>query len=148
MRHQGDRQSPQKEEPVPRRNDEVVVIQVFFLKSRNVGSDAMSVRHARLRLGDGGKAFVLILAKWVRDDLLSKLFREPLLVAALRDLEVQIVYLDQGLPDSVDDNDNSDKDDDNDGVGIDEDNNDDDEAGEYVNTSRLCERTAGCLLHS
>ena len=58
------------------------------------------------------------------------------------------VYLDEDLPDSVDDNDNSDKDDDNDGVGIDEDNNDDDEAGEYVNTSRLCERTAGCLLHS
>ena len=47
------------------------------------------------------------------------------------------VYLDEDLPDSVDDNDNSDNDDDNDGVGIDEDNNDDDEAGEYVNTSRL-----------
>ena len=29
------------------------------------------------------------------------------------------------------------------------DNNDDEEAGEYVNTSRLCERPAGgCLLHS
>ena len=61
----------------------------------------------------------------------------PLLVAALRDSEVQIVYLDEDLPDSVNDNDNSDKDDDNDCVGIDEDNNDDDEAGEYVNTSRL-----------
>ena len=36
----------------------------------------------------------------------------------------------------------------NKGVGIDEDNNDDDEAGEYVNTSRLCERPAGCLFHS
>ena len=58
------------------------------------------------------------------------------------------VYLDEDLPDSVDDNDNSDKDEDNDGVGIDEDNNDDDEAGEYVNTSRLCELPAGCLLHS
>ena len=71
----------------------------------------------------------------------------PLLVAALRDSEVQIVYLDEDLPDSVVDNDNSDNDDDNDCVGIDEDNNDDDEAGEYVNTSRLCERPAGCLLH-
>ena len=50
------------------------------------------------------------------------------------------VYLDEDLPDSVDDNDNSDDDDDNDSVGIDEDNNVDDEAGEYVNTSRLCER--------
>ena len=50
-----------------------------------------------------------------------------LLVAVLRDSEVQIVYLDEDLPDSVDDNDNSDNDDDNDGVGIDEDNNDDDE---------------------
>ena len=37
------------------------------------------------------------------------------------------VYLDEDLPDSVDDNDNSDNDDDNDGVGIDKDNNDDDE---------------------
>ena len=47
----------------------------------------------------------------------------PLLVAALRDSEVQIVYLDEDLPDSVDDNDNSGDDDgDNDGVGIDEDN--------------------------
>ena len=36
-----------------RRNDEVVVIQVFFLKSRNVGSDARSVRRARLRVGTG-----------------------------------------------------------------------------------------------
>ena len=45
--------------------------------------------------------------------------------------------MDKDLPDSIDDNDNSDKDDDNDGVGIDEDNNDADEAGEYVNTSRL-----------
>ena len=72
----------------------------------------------------------------------------PLLVAALRDSEVQIVYLDEDLPDSVDDNDNSDNDDDNDGIGIDEDNNDDDEVSEYVNTSKLCERTAGCLLHS
>ena len=75
----------------------------------------------------------------------------PLLVAALRDSEVQIVYLDEYLPDSVDDNDNSDNDDDNDGVGIDEDNNDDDEAGEYViicEYQQLCERTAGCLLHS
>ena len=72
----------------------------------------------------------------------------PLLVAALRDSEVQIVYLDEDLPDSVDDNDNSDNDDDSDGVAIDEDNNEDDDAGEYVNTSRLCERPAGCLLHS
>ena len=48
--------------------------------------------------------------------------------------------MDEDLPDSVDDNDNSDNDVDNDGVGIDEDNNDDDEAGEYVNTTRLCER--------
>ena len=56
--------------------------------------------------------------------------------------------MDEDLPNSVDDNDSSDNDDDNDGVGIDEDNNDDDEAGEYVNTSRLCERPAGCLLHS
>ena len=64
----------------------------------------------------------------------------PLLVAALRDSEVQIVYLDEDLPDSVDDNDNSDNDDDYDGAGIDEDNNDDDEASEYVNTSRLCGR--------
>ena len=45
--------------------------------------------------------------------------------------------MDEDLPVSVDDNDNSDNDDDNDGVGIDEDNND--EAGEYVNTSRVCE---------
>ena len=68
----------------------------------------------------------------------------------MRDSEVQIVYLDEDLPDSVVDNDNSDNDDDNDDVGIDEDNNDDDEAGEYVNTSnqRFCERPAGCLLHS
>ena len=42
-----------KRNHVPRRNDEYVVIQVFFLKSRNVGSDARSVRHAWLRLGDG-----------------------------------------------------------------------------------------------
>ena len=58
--------------------------------------------------------------------------------------------MDEVLPDSVDENDNSDNDDDNDGVGIDEDNNDDDddEAGEYVNTSRLCERPTGCLLYS
>ena len=49
----------------------------------------------------------------------------PLLMAALRDSEIQIVYLDEDLPDSVDDNDNSDNDDENDGVGIDEDNNDD-----------------------
>ena len=56
--------------------------------------------------------------------------------------------MDEDLPDSVDDNDNSDNDYDNDDVGIDEDNNDADEAGEYVNTSRLCERPAGCLLHS
>ena len=41
----------------------------------------------------------------------------------------------EDLPDSVGDNDNSDNDDDNYyGVSIDEDNNDD-EAGEYVNTS-------------
>ena len=73
----------------------------------------------------------------------------PLLVAALRDSEVQIVYLDEDLSDSVYDNDNSDNDDDNYyGVSIDEDNNDDDEADENVNTSRLCERPAGCLLHS
>ena len=50
--------------------------------------------------------------------------------------------MDEDLPDSVVDNDNSDNDDYNYGVGIDEDNNDDDEAGEYVNTSRLCERPA------
>ena len=42
-----------KRNHVPRQNAEVVVIQVFFLKSRNVGSNARSVRHARLRLGDG-----------------------------------------------------------------------------------------------
>ena len=76
----------------------------------------------------------------------------PLLVAALREsrsarLGGTDVYLDEDLPESADDNDNSDNDDDYDGVGIDEDNNDDDEAGEYVNTSRLCERPAGCLLH-
>ena len=29
------------------------LIQVFFLKSRDVGRDARSVRHSRLRLGDG-----------------------------------------------------------------------------------------------
>ena len=51
MRHQSDRQSPQNH--VPRRNNEVVVIQVFFLKSRNVSSDARIVRHAGLRVGDG-----------------------------------------------------------------------------------------------
>ena len=38
---------------MPRRNDEVAVIQVFFLESRSVGSEARVVRHARLRLGDG-----------------------------------------------------------------------------------------------
>ena len=52
-------------------------------------------------------------------------------MAALQNSEVQIVYLDEDLPDSVDGNDNSDNDNDNYGVGIDEDNNDDDEAGEY-----------------
>ena len=35
------------------RNDEVVEIQVFFLKSRIVGSDARSIRHSGLRMGDG-----------------------------------------------------------------------------------------------
>ena len=53
MWKQGDRQSPQKEEPCARRNGEVVAIQVFFLKSRIVGSDARSVRHAGLRVGTG-----------------------------------------------------------------------------------------------
>ena len=38
---------------MPRRDDEVVVIQDFFLKSRSVGSKARGDRHARLRLGDG-----------------------------------------------------------------------------------------------
>ena len=52
--------------------------------------------------------------------------------------------LDEDLPDSVDDNDNSDNDDYNDDVGIDEDNNDDDEAGEYVNTSRLARPQVAC----
>ena len=42
-----------KRNHVPRRNDEVVVIQVFFLKSRNVGSNARCVRHAGLRVGPG-----------------------------------------------------------------------------------------------
>ena len=42
-----------KRNHVSRRNGEVVVIQVFFLKSRNVGSDARSVRHAGLRVGTG-----------------------------------------------------------------------------------------------
>ena len=55
--------------------------------------------------------------------------------------------MDEDLSDSVDDNDNSDNDDDNDGVGIGEDNNDDDEAGEYVNTSRLSDSMrAPCRL--
>ena len=38
---------------MPRRNGEVAVIQVFFLKSRNGGSNARSVRHAGLRVGTG-----------------------------------------------------------------------------------------------
>ena len=65
-------------------------------------------------------------------------------MAALRDSEVQIVYLDEDLPDSVDVNDNSDNDDDNDDVGIDEDNNDDDETGEYVNPADY--RIASALI--
>ena len=39
-----------KRNHVPRRNDEVIVIQVFFLKSHNVGSNARSFRHAGLRV--------------------------------------------------------------------------------------------------
>ena len=74
----------------------------------------------------------------------------PLLVAALRDSEVQIVYLDEDLPDSVVDNDNSDNDDDNYGVGIDEDNNDGDEAGEageYMNEyQQTADSDASCRL--
>ena len=38
---------------MPRLNDKIVVLQVFFLESRSVGSEARSVRHAWLRLGDG-----------------------------------------------------------------------------------------------
>ena len=46
---------------MPRRNAEVVVIQVFSRESRNVGSDARSVRYAGLRVGTG-----------VRDDNVEK----------------------------------------------------------------------------
>ena len=48
---------------MPRCNDDFFVIQVFFLKSRNLGSDARSVHHAGLRVGPG-----------VRDDNVEDFF--------------------------------------------------------------------------